>query len=582
MAWTVSWFAIILFVELMRLTGTPFKKQEAAVLYLSTTTSVLNAGVALTALYGLYFVNSPTSLAFGLKDLPSWYAPRPETGIWYSRDFLDQEWIVPVSIMVFNSAISGLTWMMMGLFARRLYVEIEHLQFPIETVTSETILTLTGRDQKKLSVFSITATIGFVYGLFLYGLPLIVQSLGYKFQFIPVPWVDFNYFVEWFFPGASLGIATDVLFFAIGLVLPFKVIIAMFISSFSIHFLGNWLSVRYSLAPTKWWEPGMNIGLALQRSTLYLWASPMIGIGLAVGFAHLILHPKTLTGVFKFGRTRRNSQRNSISDAYSMQWVFIIFLIGSVANIILVRWLVPDFPVWWSVIIVVGFGIANTLITARIYGMTGQDVVFPLRNMGIWLSGYPNPDIWLAPMNPASGAGWCGIYKLGDLTGTSMRSFIKIWWVIWPLTMLMGFVYVRAFWRMAPIPSATYPGVEIFWPLQITYDSLWITRVTGLFRIEWVITSFAAMTILSAVVDFLALPISAAALVAGATMAIPQTLTLFVGGLSSVLIARSLGKKWFEGNKQVAASGLAMGEGIGVIICCVVALVIRSAWVMPY
>lgn len=100
-------------------------------------------------------------------------------------------------------------------------------------------------EKQKYSIFAIFGVIGFIYGMFLYGLPMIGSALGYPMQFLPIPWFDANEFLERFLPGASFGIATELLLFAFGMVLPFNILVSMFIGSFGVFFILNWLLVKF-------------------------------------------------------------------------------------------------------------------------------------------------------------------------------------------------------------------------------------------------------------------------------------------------------------------------------------------------
>jgi hypothetical protein len=199
-------------------------------------------------------------------------------------------------------------------------------------------------------------------------------------------------------------------------------------------------------------------------------------------------------------------------------------------------------------------------------------------------SGYEGVDLWFVPWPwlPRVGTPLSEL-KVCQLTETSGKTLIKTWWIFFPISVLVGIIYVQIFWGMGPIPSARYPGASIYWPIQATYDCLWIRgSQLGLFRVDWLAGSFCFGIALSLLFDFLKLPISFISIVAGTVTYPPVAMTYIIGLIIRFIICKYVGKEWFEDRKQILSAGLLMGETIAVIISIAITLVVDSIWILPY
>jgi len=591
----ISWFTLLFITEIVRLSGRPLTKQEALIVYCFSTMPI---GAALNLVYKEWFRTSSITHMFGnAEKVPWWYSPPLETGVWTQRTFFHPSWIVPILLPLCAFFISGLASYALGILAKEIFIEVENLPFPMQQMTASTILTLTMREEKRIRVFAVCLLIGLIYGFIVYTLRFL--QLAFKTFIIPpvpIPWIDYNYVIQFFFPGASLGIATDILFVCIGLILPFKTVLLMFIGSFITNFLGNWLSVVCNLIDTdpetpgvqSWWTPGMSITLCLQRSTLYLWACPLIGVSLSAGLMPLVLNPgvlkRSLNVLIKGGTT----VKKRIPETMSTKMILLFFFIAVAYSTFSIMFLAPDFPLWVILPMNMLLPIVLTLTSTRMIGETGMGVGLPNINEAIiTLSGYQGTDAWFTLwsglwMDTVNGAQWCSRFKLAQITQTSVWSMLKAWLISAPLALLLSLLYVELLWKIAPIPSALYPGVGIFWPIRATYQNIWITRPPRIFNPLWILYGFCSMGALAIILKLMKIPISIVPLAVGMSTAIPMTISELIGAIIGYFICRFIGEEWFRAYRQMIAGGLIVGENIAVVIGCIISLIVNSAWTLPF
>lgn len=584
----VSWMAVILFIELSRLFGSKLTKQEAGLLSWLSVLAVMFQWNHIQWLYQAYYRNSPIVELFKLKDyIPDWYAPPPDSGAFQARTFFHPSWILPIGIGVAVYILTALSNMCLGVFCRDVFVEVENLPFPIQQVTAQAILTLTQREKRRMDILTLSAIGGFIYGIVLYGIPMLTLAYyGVSMPVIPLPWIDFNQTLQYYLPGASLGLATSLSVFALGLVLPFRVILSMFIGSLGVYFFGNWLVVQYNLAPISWWEMGMTVAYAFQRSTLYFWASPLIGASLAVGLMAVVARPRIMIRAFKaLGSPVTNRVRTDPFPPWLMVGGYLTFVISMFA---LGLYLAPG-PA--TLIIYTIMCIVWTLfvsITGTMFiGVTGQN---PFAGWGqffmassIYISGYEGYTLWFLPAPVADASASASAFKLFQLLEIDIKSSILSWFVLSPIFIIAGLYFTQVFWNLAPIPSAIYPGVEIYWPTNAIYQSLWITRAPGLFRPDWIAISFVIMSALYLISVFLpAFPLNVVSLTVGGLTPVPIATSLFIMGIVSLGIIKMMGREWFNANRSVLAAGLFLGEALAVVISVAIALILKSIWILPF
>jgi len=575
----IPWITLLLISELARMSGSSLTKQEAGTLFIVSRTSTF--GIFLGAIYSLYLRHSPIVRAFGLtNEIPPWLSP-VSVDPWIHRTFFHPSWTLPMIVHLVSFVCGILSDISVGLFLRQMFIKIEKLPFPMQMPVAHAIIALSERETKRIQTLSITALISMIYGAIAYMAPYIARALKYQFQVIPIPWVDLNYWVHKVLPGASFGIGTSLLYVATGFMVPFQILISALIGSFTIFVLGNWFLVTNGITLfAEEWAPGMSIQMTWQRSLLNAWLSPLIGAGIAAGLLPLIRHPQIIVQTFRALRPSRAEELE-----FSIWWIILPFTISAVIYVIFIHMLVPEFPLWILILLNIIWIPLMTVISTRSVGITGIPINIPFVHQLVYMaSGYPKYDIWFAPVYSGGmvGEGWCINFKIADLCDIEPISLIKTWLAAYPISLLVGFATVAYLWALDPIPSAAYPGVQIYWPIQITQQMMWIKRPPGLFRPEWIFSGFVIISILYLLFDFLRIPISIIGLVAGMSTPIPVVITAFLGGLIGKLLSRTIGKKEWNMYRPLAAAGLTLGSGVAVAITAFVVLAIKGMEHLPY
>ena len=596
----VGWFTLLFFLELSKYMGRRMTKQEATLLSV-----LVGIGYIPTSfIYAAWFRSSDIAQYFGLtKYIPDWAAPPPESGILELRTLFHTVWI-PVYVVSFISWIlSAMVSIGLALFVKEMYLEVERLPFPMVQVSSTAITVLTGEDEAPLRLIGIVSLIGFIWGFVVYGLPFLHQALtGQYVQFIPIPWIDLTRFTEVTLPGAFIGISTGLGTYSSGWIVPFPVVVGIFIASIATwiicntYVVSNWEAlglpdVNPALPGVQsWWYPGMTIAIGLPRATMFFWFSIFLGLGLAAGLLPLIRHPRILRDAcVLLIKPTTKVERRYTEPISGLKVTLPLIICGITGSIVLFAILVPEF-FWsnlWIVPAMVGFPIVSTIIQCRSYGETPTVISIPantLTYLAYYASGYKGVDVWFAPtIVGASGFSWLTTFKLAELTETSIRSLLKVYWLLVPLGIIVGFLYLELFWKMAPIPSGRYPGVAIFWPLSAVNTAIWIKGgLKGLFKPTWILYSFLLGGALYLLLDFTHSPITYIYLASGATTVPPISISFLIGGLIGLIIKRIKGDIWWNKNKLILAAGLIIGQGIAVTLSIAIGLIINSIWMLPF
>ena len=579
----VSWFTVILFVELGRILGYRITKQEATMIFILSSAELF---IPLGMVYRGYFRTSDIVALFGIADeIPTWWAPDPSTGVYELRTFFHPAWTTPFLVYFSELIAVSLAVWGLGFFARRLFIIEENLPFPIQQVSARAMITLTEeRSKENISLLFLTATLSFAYGFVAFALPFIVQAYAnVKLTLIPLPWIDLSKNLEFLLPGALIGVSTDLGAIAGAFVLPIPTIIGIIVGSFAVYFVGNWLSVIYDLSIERWWYPGMSMQLALQRCILYFWGAILMGFGMAGGLVPAIIR--------LLRRRREPSARRTKFWDRNLLKLFLIPLIGVwTLSIVWYRVLTPNFPIWIVFPFIIIMPIILVLIDGRMLGETGLTFAAGqtgnLMRLIYWSSGYRGADIWFVPTPWRAGAaGVLSQLKVCDLTETDVMSFFKMWWLFLPLGIVVGFAFVQLFWSMAPIPSGRYPGAQIFWPISAVNDCLWIRGLQrGLFLPEWLAGSFVVGVILATAFELTGVSkvLPFISLVAGTVTYTPYAVTYGIGLAIRLILCKLLGAKWFEERKQMLSAGIMMGYSIAAIVGISITLIINSIWILPY
>jgi len=585
---SIAWTTLMLFAEMSRMFGTPLTKQEAAVISITVSSVVGSLFIVMGLLYNSYFVTSPAARMYNFADyVPPWCAPPINSPVYKLRTFFHPDWTLSVAVTVINFFCILTLDAAMGLIAFKIFVKEEKLPFPMAEPVYQAATVLTEREPEKLRFFIFSSLVALIFSFVQYGVPLIAEAINLRIQTIPVPWWDLSGYVQQFIPGATFAIGTNLLLLGIGLLIPFKVALSMFIGAFGLYFIGNSYLVSSGMTQfAKEYSYGMSAHLVWERSILHAWGSPIIGFTIAAGLIPLLMRPQLIINTFKgLRRSRRSSSRE-----IAVFWPLVVFLVTSLVSVGLSAILVPSFPVW-ILALSIGWAFVGALFTTMALGVTGYTLDIRMLNVPYityTLSGYEGYDIYFttpATFLATSAAAWCQNFYIAEQVNLEKKSFIKLFYVTVPISIFFAFICLDFFWRMSPIPSEMYPGVMAIWPTQAAIQSLWISRRPEIFRVDWILISFLVGTALTLVSEFANLPISTISIAVGMGGPLPNCLTIFIGAIISKIIARFMGKERFcviGRARSVIVAGLSVGTALPIVIGASISMIMKSTWIMRY
>jgi len=588
----------ILFTEIARMLGAPLTKHETYIIFM---VSSIAAGLSipfLSRVQTVYFMTSPIAWAFRIGGsplptlAPTWWAPPLGSTAYLTRSLLHQDWILPTAVGI---TIGGVLWIIqeiaLTLICSVLYIEIEPLAFPFAKVNAEICETLAERDPRKMRVFILSALVGLTYAMIIYGIPTLSQGIfNIPFTLIPVPWVDMTtglFGIDKILPGAIFGVATDLLPYVSAFVVPFHILVTIFIASIAVWVFGNHLALTAlsSFFPEwkKEWMLGMDFALTWQRSQIRVWLSPQISFALAAAAIYLVKAAPYMVRAFKtLLRLPTTMQR---AGYLRLPTLLAMYFGATGLSVLIFHLLVPDFPVWVPILASMGWGFMGAILSVRAVGDTGYSISVPYVWQGsVFLTGYEGVGPWL--ISPAiSGGTWTSQLKVAYLTNTNPKDFFKAYVVAVVLYHIASFVYISFFWSVAPIPSSVYPYTLIAWPVEVLNTSMWMTRQIGI-NPTVMIGSFALMLSLGmageALAKFVQIPFSLVAVVTGTTTLPPAATALLIGGLVAKVLRRYFSVDWWTQYRAVIVAGAYCGEGIVVGVAAAAVMIAKATWVKPF
>ena len=469
------WVTIILFAEIAKRSYTELKQQEIFLLYYM-------AGAALASpfqglLWNQYLVQSDAARMLGLTEfIPSWIAPSVDSESLIERTFFHRDWLIPILLLVGAQIIQRIDQFGLGYALYRITSDVEKLPFPMAPVGALGTMALaeSTEDRKtgwKWRVFSIGGMIGLLFGGIYVLLPTVSDLLFTQpVRLIPIPWIELTRHTEDVLPAVATGLQLDLGLVFIGMVLPFWAVMGGLVGLI-ITIVANPILFKHGILHR--WHPGMGTVDTIFANNFDFYMSFGIGLGLAIaviGIWHVI----------KSFRQQNTGSRGSLHDLFHPPpgrgdfnfWISIgIYVFSTLAYVGLCVWLVPTFP--WIFFICYGFIYTPLVsyITARMEGIAGQFVSLPLIREASFIAGakffgYQGIEIWYAPI-PIHNYGEATVnFRQIELTGTSIRGIIKAEIVVFPVVMTASLLFSQFIWRLAPIPSSSYPYAQELWHLQ--------------------------------------------------------------------------------------------------------------------
>jgi len=578
------WAVILLWVELARAFGSRMTKQELFIMSSIASLAITGGytGIAIDLVKRMYIGTTPVAEATGVaKVIPQWWAPIPKI----ARDvymtkliFFHPAWIPVIIVTLVSIAIAVLIDISLGFFSYEIYVSVEKLDFPAATAQADTLVALSEGDPTRMRILYLSAIFGFFYGLFIGLLPTLGFSAG------PVLGIDFTKYLVVSLPGATFAISSNLLDYLPGLILPLNVTIAQFVSAFLFYFVGTHLITRFGLWPaeahpetiTTW-----TITDITSRAQLYFYTSALIGLSLALAIVPFVMHPKTLIQAFK------KLSQVSTGGLSRLNFFLLIFIGGSLANILIVHYLVPAFPIWILLLLTIGWSFFATFVSTHVSGVTFGGINIPyLKEFVIYTSGYQGRDIWFAQFGPYTGGSWiASMLKQADIVESDPMEFIKAYIIVIVLGLFSGFLWVMLFWYVQPIPGNAYPWTVYYWPveaLNFCRFQTWIWR-GYLFRYNIIGMFFVLGALLYGVFDLIKYPSVIVASIAGIGLGIPLALAQLISSLFvRFIVLRYVKKEVFNRYKNLILIGFYIGSSIATMLPVGLNLLSRSMWLLPY
>lgn len=580
---------VITFSELSRMIGEKLSRQETLVMYetLNVISSLGAAGIgAYWIIFRLFFMSTPISWAYKVDGIPlpllvpSWLAPHS----YVFRTLFQPSMAIPILVYLFFSVCTLVAELALTLMFAPLFLEVEKLPFPFANIDVGVVDTFSQREFEHTRAFMIFLYPGLIYGILAIMLPTLAGM-----TFIPLPWVDLTPITEQIIPGAIIGVATDLLPWASGLIIPLNAAFSMFIGSLVIWIVGNNLFlVKFPNIFPLWvdeYRRGMGISLIWQRSLYRVWFAPQIGFGLGITLIVSLFIFKNMIKTIRMLFTR---SREGKSMYPNVLFLFSLFLVGTLSSAI-VHSILTSFPLYisivYSVILSFFFALANTTTL----GTTGFGISLPyLWHTIVYYSDYRSYSGWVIQPVLAGGMtpGMLSMLKAAYLTETNPIDVIKGLILGITLSTIIGTVSLDLFWRMAPIPSSIYPFTTIDWARIAIGDSLLVTRQINISLP--IILASALFSAISAGLFEVAgrsfgLPLSGPGLVAGFFTLPPYSIAIIIGSIiGNLLLPRIMGRDAWNKLRGTVVGGLVAGYGIAVGFTIALFFVLNSGWVWPW
>ena len=599
-----EWVTIILFSELARRSFSSLTRQEIYLIYYIAGGlagviggTMLAGGPFGQLVWNQYLAQSQAAAGFGIAEhIPEWVVPPVGSDALAGRSFLHRAWIPPVIVLVASQVLSRVEWFTLGYILFRITSDVERLPFPLAPVAAQGATALAegdeGRDSWRWRVFSVGMGIGLLFGAVYVGLPALTGLIASDpIVLLPIPWIDLTRTTQGILPAAPLGIGTDLGLVLLGMVLPFWIVVGTFAAAM-VHSLGS--PILYHAGVLTHWRPGMDAILTNFANDIDVWMSVYIGAGAAVGAIGLVQAVLSVRAARRQGGHRPLQDKPAGRGDFPL-WIAIVgYALSTLAMIWLCVLLLDDdeFPLVF--LLLFGFVLTPVIsyVNARMAGLTGQSVSFPLLREGAFiLSGYRGIDIWFAPIPYADHGRRAQLFREVELTGTRFSSIIKAELLLLPLSLVCGFVFWSLVWQMEPIPSPTFQYAQTYWHLIALRQCLWYSATLGgetLFdqaiKGWWILGSFVLAGGTFGLMSWLGLPIS---LVYGFVRGLGGLPHLLIPEMAGALLARywlepRFGERQWRQYAPVLLAGYACGMGLVGMSAVAIALISKSVTQLHY
>ena len=276
-------------------------------------------------------------------------------------------------------------------------------------------------------------------------------------------------------------------------------------------------------------------------------------------------------------------------------WVGIGLYVLATSGYIVVCMLIledDEFPL--SFLLIFGFLLTPVLsyINARMVGMTGQTVGFPMVREGSFiLSGYRGVDVWFAPVPYDNYGASVQMFRQFELTGTRFTSIIKAEILLIPVALGCSLLFWALIWKSTSIPSPIFQYAQKFWHLTALRQSIWFSATTEgnyLFleaiKFDWIGAGYLFGVCSYVLLTVLGLPVL---LIYGFIRGVGQLPHLLIPEMIGALLGRyyferRFGKRKWRQYAPVLLAGYAAGMGLIGMSTVAIALVSKSVSQLPY
>ena len=505
-----QWVTVILFMEVAKRSFTSLRRQEIYLLvYVASALVVREEGAFLDLLFRQYFVRSAEAEMFGIsKILPWWYVPSPDSEAIAERTFIHKDWLYPILLLVVGTIMGRIAWFTSGYMLFRLTSDREQLPFPTAPMSAMASMALAEEsgDEKetwKWPVFSIGTAIGSVFGMVYVLIPAVTQIWGDRVEIIPIPFWDLTPYLGNILPATPIGIALNLGPIFTGLLMPFWSVVGSF-CGVVVHTIAG--PILYDLGYLPRWELGMDTIRTSIVTGIDFWRAFSIGISLAVtvvSFYSLMIIARekredseekerrrelspSISHVCKHGDCKQTAQvRGSclkhLGRGDFNLWVCgALFAVAALYPILLAKILFPTLMTTWLLIVflVIAFVYAPIMsfVSARMDGLVGNTITIPYVDEAIrFLTGFRGVEIWFVPFPARNFGGHAEGFRIVELTGMRFTSLLKAELFMLPIVLGVSLMYWTFLWRLAPIPSESYPYAQLMWPVKAFEQALYLS-----------------------------------------------------------------------------------------------------------
>jgi len=627
-----EWVTVILFLEVARRIFVTMRAQEIMLIYWAAAGIIGVSGVGGSLglfngsfslfIWEQYLIQHPLLKNLAPK-IPDWVVPASSTGVYALRTFFHKAWVMPVLVGMVVALLYRVNSVTLGYLLFRTTADAERLPFPMAKINVGGTLALaessSGREGWRWRVFSIGAMIGVGWGLVYVVVPVLTSVIAPQpIMLLPIPWIDLTQAIHAFLPGALLGLSTGLWGVFFGMVLPAEIAWGSVAGSMIGCILIPPILVMNGMLPD--WKPGFT---TIPTSFALYWNFQIsfgIGVALVFGWGGIAMMVKQ---VLKERRARRMAEATADYGLAPVPVVekrgllhrlrlpspppdrgdfnpgmCLILWAGSVLIIVLiVRILVPEFPVWIAAVFGLIWSPLNSYITARMVGITGSSSGSPfpfLREMTFILSGYKGVALWFAPV-PLYDHGWeVSTYKSLELAKVKFISLVKLITLTTFLVIILSFLYWSVIWKLGPIPSASYPFAQKMWPLWAQNQYVWLSITDPLspqrdyfihqvLNYKFILAGFGLSLALWGATSLARLPyLFFFSLIGSMTMWPHDAIPMAIGALIGIRMGRKYGNETWQAYTPILSAGFACGMGLIGMVAVAITLMARAVTPLLY